>query len=144
MRLAWKTSRRSSRDGRPTQALVIDELDNPGGQSYYLDAVASLLITEPEATAKFYVTLSTSTMGEANQEISELAKATTDALVQKALGSTDYNGYPITSRWARAWMTTISSWSRSKRAGLHLSAAHYRKLETLSRARGRPHTRSRS
>ena len=36
-----------------TDGLILDELNNPGGQSYYLDALVSLLVTKPVPTAMF-------------------------------------------------------------------------------------------
>ena len=83
-----------------TDALVIDEVNNPGGSVFYLYALTSVLATEPAFNPKHQTTLVPSMVKEAVDMIKDLENVKTDKDAQKVFASwgsveNTIDGYPI-------------------------------------------------
>ncbi|MCX5794260.1 MAG: protease-like activity factor CPAF [Elusimicrobia bacterium] len=78
-----------------TDALVIDETNNPGGAVLYLYALVSMLTDRPLAPPRHKVAITQDDVAQAIQyiKLSQLVKSDADA--QKVLGGTDAQGYPV-------------------------------------------------
>jgi hypothetical protein len=125
-----------------TDVLVLDQLDNPGGQSYYLDALVSLLSPAPVKTAPFRSAIDSGMYAGALGEREKILGAHGVAELQKALGKSDYNGYPVDLAFgdslARYDAYLVSEW----RAGRRVSDPHYRRVETIApRAGATPYSK---
>ena len=100
-----------------SDALIIDETDNPGGIVLYLYALASMLTDRPLAVPQHYITLTQSDVAEAIKFIQQTASAKTDADAQKLLGP-DVAGYPVDyellKNWTGFYLSTIKQWNAGK------------------------------
>jgi len=71
-----------------SEALVIDQINNPGGFVFYLNALASLLTNQPLACPKHRMAISQKEVADALQLISILEKVQTDDEAKTLLGPT--------------------------------------------------------
>ncbi|MCB0355424.1 MAG: protease-like activity factor CPAF [Bdellovibrionales bacterium] len=78
-----------------TDALVIDEINNPGGSLFYIYALNSVLTDKIIYTPKEHIRIYPEHIVEASNTLKQMAKITNDEEAQKALG-TDWSGYPVT------------------------------------------------
>ncbi|MCB1180583.1 MAG: protease-like activity factor CPAF [Chlamydiia bacterium] len=78
-----------------TDALVIDQLNNPGGAVFYLYALASMLTDRSLETPKHRIALTQEEVYQAVNLLPALNYIQTDADAKKALGET-LGGYPVT------------------------------------------------
>jgi hypothetical protein len=78
-----------------TDALVIDEIDNPGGSVFYLYTLASLLTQEPLYTPKHQIKLTAKDVMEAVTLREQLKDVKTEEQAKAAFGD-GMAGYPIT------------------------------------------------
>lgn len=83
-----------------TDALVIDQLNNPGGSVFYLYALASMLTQSKLETPKHLLTITPREVEFAVNNIPSLESITTDEEARKAMGDT-ISGYPVTLETAR-------------------------------------------
>lgn len=79
---------------KKTSALVIDQLDNPGGSLLYLYALASMLSKTPLLTFKESVTLTQADIAFCLDYLEVLEEVRTDAEAIDLLGSS-LSGYPV-------------------------------------------------
>lgn len=77
-----------------TDALVIDQINNPGGSVFYLYSLVSLLSDKPMTTPHHKMVLSQSDIASAYQYHSELEKVQTDEKARETFGD-DIGGYPV-------------------------------------------------
>ena len=78
-----------------TDALVIDEINNPGGYLFYLYALASTLTEKPLYTPKHRVTLTQEDIFYAQDTIEAREEITNDEEAKEVFGDT-LQGYPVT------------------------------------------------
>ncbi|MDE2038484.1 MAG: protease-like activity factor CPAF [Elusimicrobia bacterium] len=79
---------------KKTDALVIDQLNNPGGSVFYLYALASMLSDQPLAAPRHRIALTPSDVQEAAKFLKKEPLVHNDADAIKQLGMS-YDGYPV-------------------------------------------------
>lgn len=79
---------------RRTEALVIDQVNNPGGSVFYLYALASMLTDEPLATPRHCMSVTQEDVFGALDAQQHLERVQSDDDARKILGET-LEGYPI-------------------------------------------------
>lgn len=77
-----------------TGALVIDQLNNPGGSAWFMYALASMLSDKPLMTPKQQMMLTSSDIYFALEVVDELEEISTDEEAMQAMGET-LGGYPV-------------------------------------------------
>ena len=78
-----------------TDALVIDQQNNPGGYFYYMMALLSMLSPQPLKMPKQNEKITPAEVAEADELLQDLAKVTDDKSAKKALGKA-IAGLPVT------------------------------------------------
>lgn len=78
-----------------TDALVIDQVNNPGGSIFYLSALQTVLNPQVAFNPPHRVALYPEMIVEVSSSLKQLAGAKTDADVQKLVGGEDIQGYPV-------------------------------------------------
>lgn len=100
-----------------SDALIIDQTNNPGGLVMYLYAVASMLTDRPLALPSHYITLTQSDVAEAINFVKETSGAKTEADAVELLGP-DMAGYPVSlellQNWTAFYVRTIRQWSAGR------------------------------
>lgn len=100
-----------------TDALVIDQLNNPGGSVFYLYTLASMLSNQALQTPKHRMALIPSDIQTAHQSLQQLAAITDDEGAKKLLG-VDLHGYPVNFQVAQMvrayYQFYIDEWARGK------------------------------
>lgn len=108
-----------------SQALVIDQLNNPGGSVFYLYALTSMLTDRPLETPKHRMTLTPREVEFAVKAIPVLQSIVNDKQAQDKLGES-LSGYPVTYQTAQFILEfcrfTVHEWNagRSFTAPTHL------------------------
>lgn len=77
---------------RETSALVVDQVNNPGGSMFYMYALAGCLANKPMTTPKHQVALTQKELMESISTLSEMAYAKSP----KEYFGNDIDGYPVT------------------------------------------------
>ncbi len=77
-----------------TDALVIDQLNNPGGSVFYLYALASMLSDQPLAAPRHHIAITQEDVASAAGFLSHEPEVKTDADAKRVLGQT-LGGYPV-------------------------------------------------
>lgn len=83
-----------------TDALVIDQVDNPGGSVFYLYTLASMLTDKPLVAPRHRMALTQADIVDAYKQLATLDKVTNDEQAKDALGSS-LDGYPATYETAQ-------------------------------------------
>ncbi len=83
-----------------TDALVIDQINNPGGSVFYLYALASTLTNKPLHTPKHHIAMTQEEIYVANQMMPYLEQVTNDETARKVLGDS-IGGYPVDFQFVR-------------------------------------------
>jgi C-terminal processing protease CtpA/Prc len=108
-----------------TDAMVIDQVNNPGGSIFYLYALASMLTDQPLKNTRHHMAITQAEVKDAQDLIVKLADVKTDEDAQKALGGKTSDGYPVTFQQAifsRNYANFIvSEWQ----AGHHLTSPYW-------------------
>lgn len=80
-----------------TDAMIIDQVDNPGGSVFYLYALASMLTDQPLQTPQHRMSITQSEVLSAKKAISLLQQIRSDADAQKIMPDlmSDADGYPL-------------------------------------------------
>jgi hypothetical protein len=84
-----------------TDALVIDQVNNPGGSVLYLYNLASMLATQPLVTPRHRVAITQADVAEAAATIAKLKLVKTDADAKKAFLTDNEQSFPITYEFAQ-------------------------------------------
>ena len=84
----------AARNQMRTGALVIDQLNNPGGSAWFMYALASMLSDKPLMTPKQQMMLTSSDIYFALEVVDELEEISTDEEAMQAMGET-LGGYPV-------------------------------------------------
>lgn len=77
-----------------TDALVIDQIDNPGGSVFYLYALASMLSDKPLSTPRHHYKITQADVAEAVEAIPQLEEIQCDDDATSLLGDS-VGGYPV-------------------------------------------------
>lgn len=100
-----------------SEALVIDQLNNPGGSVFYLYALASMLTEAPLETPKHSITITPREVEFAAETIPAIQGIKNDAQARDVLGKT-LGGYPVTLQTAQFLMEfcrfIIKEWNAGK------------------------------
>lgn len=83
-----------------SDALVIDEVDNPGGYVFQVYSLASMLTEKPLETPKHRIQIAQADVWEAYMDNSILENIQSDDQAERIIGS-DIFGYPVTYQFAR-------------------------------------------
>jgi hypothetical protein len=116
---------------RETEALVVDQLNNPGGILGYLYAVLSMLSDQPLTTPKHRQTLTQEDVFTAYVQMKMLEDVKTDKDAQATLGETLF-GYPVTKKLSDTIVKdcefVIHQWSKGN---LFTDEAHLSGMEFI-------------
>lgn len=100
-----------------SEALVVDQLNNPGGSVFYLYALASMLADKPLVTPKHRLTITPREVEFAVKSIPVLQGIHNDKEAQERLGDT-LSGYPVTYQTAQFILEfcrfTITEWKAGR------------------------------
>lgn len=98
-----------------TDALIIDQLNNPGGNLFYLYGLASLLTNRPLLAPKHHLAITQQEVYTALTMLSELDCVTDDTTAQEAIGK-DIAGYCVDFTFActlkRFCDSLVEEWNR--------------------------------
>lgn len=84
-----------------TTALVIDQVNNPGGSVFYLYTIASLLATKPLITPRHHYKITQADVAEAIDIIPELQQCDSDEEAIAVIGD-DISGFPVNHQLVEA------------------------------------------
>ena len=107
-----------------TKALVIDQINNPGGSVFYLYALVSMLSDQAMKTPLHRLTLTQDDVLEADELITQMQNIQSDAQAKEALGPT-LSGFPVTQQVARFLLDYARNIVNDWNAGHHLSPPRY-------------------
>lgn len=109
---------------RKTDALVIDQLNNPGGSVFYLYALASTLAKKPMQAPRHHIALTQEEVHTALVLLSHLEPVHNDEMAQEVLGE-EIGGYPVDYEFVKLMQKfcqfTVDQWNRGK---LYTDATH--------------------
>lgn len=101
-----------------TDALVIDEVDNPGGYVFQVYSLASMLTEKPLETPKHRIQITQADVCEAYMDNTYLENIQSDEQAERIIGS-DIFGYPVTYQFARFALDynrfIINEWNAGRR-----------------------------
>lgn len=101
-----------------TDALVIDEVDNPGGYVFQVYSLASMLTEMPLNTPRHRMQITQSDVLRAAQDAASLLNVSSDDDAERLIGQTVF-GYPVTYQFARFALDysrfIISEWNAGRR-----------------------------
>ncbi|MBI4042717.1 MAG: protease-like activity factor CPAF [Deltaproteobacteria bacterium] len=107
-----------------TDALVIDQMNNPGGSVFYLYAVASMLTDQALLTPRHRMTITQADVFEAYETLPNLEKIKNDEEAVREMGDS-LSGYPVTYQMIRYFIEycrfIIAEWN----AGRTLTHSYY-------------------
>jgi hypothetical protein len=112
-----------------TDAMVIDQVNNPGGSVFYVLALMSVLSDQPIKVPDHHITLWPAMIDENVQLMKQLEKVKNDADVVTALGTNQLDGFPLTYQFAQSMLDFTrkvqDEWSAGHKltAPLHLWGA---------------------
>lgn len=97
-----------------TDAMVIDEVNNPGGSLFYISSLLSVLSPTTMQLPPQAMSMNPSMIADDQQNMEQLRSAKTDADVQQVFGGDNLDGYPVTFELGQLAMKffgdTISQW----------------------------------
>ncbi len=112
-----------------TDAMVIDQVNNPGGSVFYVLALMSVLSKEPIKVPDHHITLWPAMMDENYKLMTTLEKVKNDADAIAAFGAATLDGFPINFQFAQSTLQFTrlvqAEWSAGHKitAPLHLWGA---------------------
>jgi hypothetical protein len=100
-----------------TDALIIDQLNNPGGSVFYLYALASTLSNQPMKTPRHTMSITPVDVLNCVTTLDQLAALKTDEEIQKAVGD-EFHGYPVNVQTLEFYKnycgTIIADWNEGR------------------------------
>lgn len=84
-----------------TDGLVIDQINNPGGSVFYVNALMSILSNKPIRVPDHHIAMYPAMVQEVADTIEQFANVKNDADAQLALGDKAIGGYPINYQFAQ-------------------------------------------
>jgi C-terminal processing protease CtpA/Prc len=108
-----------------TDAMIIDEVNNPGGSVFYLYSLASMLTDQPLKTPLHRMSITQGDIADALNAISRLQGVKNDEEAKKAIKPDELDGYPASYEFARFTVSyaqfLVSEW----RAGRKLTQPYW-------------------
>jgi len=102
-----------------TDAMVIDQANNPGGSVFYLYALASMLSAQPLDTPLHRMAITQADVQEALKTITDLSAVKNDDDAKKANGSDNNDGYPVSYEFAQFTLNyarfIVSEWNAGRK-----------------------------
>lgn len=100
-----------------SDALVIDQINNPGGSVFYMYALASMLTDRPLHTPKHRSSITPHEVAQAVEFIPQLESANTEEKAQDLLGQT-FSGTPVTLQMVKFMLNyfrfVVKEWEAGK------------------------------
>lgn len=113
-----------------TDAMVIDQVNNPGGSVFYLYSLVAMLTDKPMLTPKHRMIITQSDVADALETLKSLEKVANEDEAKKVLGAT-IGGYPVSyqlSQFFKGYMQFIvEQWNQ----GVHLSSPFYLGIDKI-------------
>lgn len=107
-----------------TDALVLDQVNNPGGSVFYLYALAAMLTDQAIPTPRHRIAITQQSVDDAIQLETDLAGITTTAKAKEVLGET-LGGYPVTYEVVRFILDYARFIQREWAAGHYLTEPYH-------------------
>lgn len=102
-----------------TDAMIIDQVNNPGGSVFYLYSLASMLTEQPLRTPLHRMTITQSSVMGALEIKNRLKDVKNDDDAKKVIAGDDSDGFPITYEFAQFMLAsadfTLSEWAAGRR-----------------------------
>ena len=113
-----------------TDAMVIDQVNNPGGSVFYLYSLVAMLTDKPMLTPKHRMIITQADVADALETLKSLEKVANEEEAKKVLGAT-IGGYPVSyqlSQFFKGYMQFIvEQWNQ----GVHLSSPFYLGIDKI-------------
>lgn len=113
-----------------TDAMVIDQLNNPGGSVFYLYSLVAMLTNKPMLTPKHRMIITQADVANALETLKSLEKVSNEEEAKKVLGAS-IGGYPVSyqlSQFFKEYMQFIvEQWNQ----GVHLSSPFYLGIDKI-------------
>jgi C-terminal processing protease CtpA/Prc len=113
-----------------TDAMVIDQVNNPGGSVFYLYSLVAMLTDKPMLTPKHRMIITQADVADALETLKSLEKVANEEEAKKVLGAT-IGGYPVSyqlSQFFKEYMQFIvEQWNQ----GVHLSSPFYLGIDKI-------------
>ncbi|MBK8204254.1 MAG: protease-like activity factor CPAF [Bdellovibrionales bacterium] len=113
-----------------TDAMVIDQVNNPGGSVFYLYSLVAMLTDKPMYTPKHRMTITQADVAESLEMLQSLEKVTNEEEAKKVLGPT-IGGYPVSYQVSQFFKEytqfTIEQWNQ----GVRLSSPFYLGIDKI-------------
>jgi C-terminal processing protease CtpA/Prc len=103
-----------------TDAMVIDQLNNPGGSVFYLYALASTLSPTPMQTPRHTMSITPTEVQECLQTLKMLDKIKTDEDARKEIGEV-VHGYPVNLQFLHFYRGYCTTYIQDWKAGQTMS-----------------------
>lgn len=87
-----------------TDAMVIDQVNNPGGSVFYVLALMSVLSDQPIKVPDHHITLWPAMVDENVQLVKQLERVKNDADVAAAMGTNQLDGFPLNYQFAQSML----------------------------------------
>jgi len=113
-----------------TDALIIDQVNNPGGSVFYLYGLAAMLTDRPLATPKHRITITQADVQEAVKDLKKLDKVTNEEEAMKALGET-VDGYPVSYEVAQFFRENARFVIEQWKAGARLTSPYFLGIDKI-------------
>lgn len=107
-----------------TDAMIIDQVNNPGGTAFHMYAVAALLTNQALSTPKHCMAITHEDIYHAVETIPELEKVDSDLAAEELLGS-NFCGYPISYQFVRHWLEFCRFIDEQWKAGKRLTDPYH-------------------
>lgn len=107
-----------------SDALVIDQINNPGGSVFYMYALASMLTDRPLHTPKHRSSITPHEVAQAVEFIPQLEEARTEEEAQDLLGQT-FSGTPVTLQMVKFMLNYFRFVVKEWEAGKNLMGPFY-------------------
>ena len=102
-----------------TDAMVIDQVNNPGGSVFYLYGLASMLTEEPLKTPRHKMAINQGDVADAIAQIEKLKDVRSDEDAKKVLSPGDLDGYPASFEFAQFFLNAsrfiVNEWNSGRK-----------------------------
>ncbi|MFN7729172.1 MAG: protease-like activity factor CPAF [Bdellovibrio sp.] len=116
---------------RETDALVLDQTNNPGGQIFYTYALVTYLIQTPVATPLFRQSVYKSVVDFNQRQLEAINRSTTLDELKQNLSSFKFYGFPITWSLAQDLKEYNENYLRAFASGQKILEPQFRRIRTL-------------